>query len=70
MCSYFNIITASECHINLEKSISISVVSTFSCVSSVLMDYCRNVAWKCFEVLSVILYTRGYFGLKVTRQRL
>ncbi|XP_020618589.1 uncharacterized protein LOC110056449 [Orbicella faveolata] len=50
-CAAITIITtASVYHINLEKSISISVFSSLSCVSSVLLDYCRNMGWMCFIV--------------------
>lgn len=63
-CAAITIITtASVYHINLEKSISISVFSSLSCVSSVLLDYCRNMGWMCF-IVSMWFWNQRLLGIK------
>ena len=58
------IITAPVCHVNIKKSNSISFSSFLSCFSSsVLLDYFRNMGWKCVQVLVFFLETRGYLDV-------
>ena len=57
------IITAPVCHVNIKKSNSISFSSFLSCfASSVLLDYFRNMGWKCVQVLVFFFGNQRLFG--------